>query len=370
MKSIVYLGMDVHKESYTICVYEMESDSVKYQQKMVSDYKNILKYVDRIRNIYGKGYDVVCGYEAGCLGYSLYHQLTSHGINCIILAPTTMAITSAKRIKTDKRDAGAIARCMAFRSYSEVYVPTKKDESVKEYIRMRDTHKDALKRVKQQLLSFTLRLGFNFDGKSYWTIRHIKWLKSLEMDELFKETLDEYMLTYEQLTDKIERLDQRIEELAQEEEYRENVNKLKCFIGIKTHTALSFVVETGDFKRFAKANNYASFLGLVPGEDSSGNKHNGLSITKAGNRHLRTLLTEAAQSYSRGQIGHKSIELKKRQLGNEPKVIAYADKANERLRRKYYKMTLGRCKNGNIAKTAVARELSCFIWGMMTDSLE
>lgn len=71
-------------------------------------------------------------------------------------------------------------------------------------------------------------------------------------------------------------------------------------MGIKTHTALSFVVETGDFKRFAKANNYASFLGLVPGENSSGEKHRGLSITKAGNNHLRTLLVETAQSYSRG----------------------------------------------------------------------
>lgn len=294
MNSIVYIGMDVHKESYTICSYDFESDDVRYQQKMPSDYKNVLKYIDRIRNIYGNDYDVVCGYEAGCLGYSLYHQLTSHGIKCVILAPTTMAITNTNRVKTDKRDAACIARCMAFRTYSEVYVPTKKDEAVKEYIRMRDSHKDSLKRCKQQILSLVLRLGYHFDGKSYWTIKHLKWLKDLEMDELFRETLDEYMLTYEQLKDKIERYDERIEELAQEKEYRENVNKLKCFIGIKTHTALSFVVETGDFKRFKKANNYASFLGLVPGEMSSGEKQCRTKITKAGNSHLRTLLIEAA----------------------------------------------------------------------------
>ena len=171
-------------------------------------------------------------------------------------------------------------------------------------------------------MSFVFRLGFHFDGRSYWTIKHIKWLKSLEMDSLFRETLEEYLLTYEQLKDKIERLDERIEELALEDKYREKVSKLKCLMGIKTHTALSFVVETGDFRRFAKANNYASFLGLVPGEDSSGDKHNGLSITKAGNSHLRTLLVEAAQCYSRGQIGHKSVELKKRQQGNSPAVIA------------------------------------------------
>lgn len=369
MNSIIYIGMDVHKENYTVCSYDIESDSVKYQQKMKSDYRNILKYVDRIRMIYGKGYDVICGYEAGCLGYSLYHQLTAHEINCVILAPSTMGLTDERHIKTDKRDAAAIARCLAFRSYSEVYVPDKKDEAVKEYIRMRDAHKDTLKRVKKQILALTLRLGFNFDGRSYWTIKHMKWLKSLDMDELFRETLDEYMLTYEQLKDKIDRLDERIEELATEDEYRENVSKLKCFMGIKTHTALSFVVETGDFRRFVKAGNYASFLGLVPGEHTSSDKHRGLNITKAGNSHLRTLLVEAAQCYSRGQIGHKSVELKKRQQGNSAAVIAYADKANERLRRRYYQMTLGKNKNSNIAKTAIARELSCFIWGMMTENI-
>lgn len=369
MNSILYLGMDVHKESYTVCIYEMESDSVRYQQKMSADYRNILKYVDRIRLTYGKGYDVICGYEAGCLGYSLYHQLTSHGINCVILAPSTMAITSANRVKTDKRDAAAIARCLAFRTYREVYVPTKQDEAVKEFIRMRDTNKETLKRVKKQILSYVLRLGFNFDGKSYWTIKHMNWLKSLEMDSLFRETLDEYMLTYEQLTDKIERLDARIEEIAEEDEYCENVGKLKCFMGIKTHTALSFIVETGDFNRFEKPGKYSAFLGLVPGEDSSGDKRQGLPLTKTGNRHLRTLIVEAAQCYSRGQIGHKSKELKKRQQGNSSQVIAYADKANERLRRRYYKMTLGKGKNANIAKAAIARELSCFIWGMMTENI-
>ena len=60
-------------------------------------------------------------------------------------------------------------------------------------------------------------------------------------------------------------------------------------------------------------------------------------------------------------------ELKSRQAGNSPQVIAYADKANERLRRRYYKMVLGKSKKPNVAKTAIARELACFMWGMMTD---
>jgi transposase len=276
---------------------------------------------------------------------------------------------SRKRIKTDKRDAEIIARCLAQHNYSPVHIPTEKDEQTKEFLRMRDDHKLALKKVKQQILAFCLRHNYRYDGKSHWTAAHIKWLRSLQPEALYKEILDEYLLTYTTLSDKLERLDRRIEELASQDEYREDVKKLSCFIGVKTHTALSVLVEVGDFKRFATAQQFASYLGLVPGEDSSGDGQTRLGITKAGNRHIRLLLTEAAQCYGRGQVGFKSKELKSRQSGNPVDVIAYADKANERLRRRYYKMVLGKCKKHNVAKTAISRELACFMWGMMTNNI-
>ena len=232
---------------------------------------------------------------------------------------------------------------------------------------MRDDHKLALKKVKQQILALCLRHNYCFNGTSnHWTQAHLKWLRALKPEGLYREILSEYLLTFDTLTDKLERLDQRIEELSSKEEYHENVHKLTCFLGVKGHTALSTLVEVGDFKRFSSAQHFASYLGLVPGEDSSGDSQNRLGITKAGNQHVRMLLTEAAQSYTRGQIGYKSKALKQRQSGNAPEVIAYADKANERLRRRYYKMVLGNNKKSNVAKTAIARELACFMWGMVT----
>ena len=330
----------------------------------------VLKYLEGVRKYYADEIEFVCGYEAGCLGYTLYHQLTEHGVKCVILAPTTMAITNTGRIKTDRRDAGNIARCLAFRTYSEVHVPTEEDESVKEYIRMRDDHKKALKVNKQQILAFVLRHGYRYDGgRNYWTQKHVKWLKSLDLGGTLQESLDEYLITYEYLTDKIERMDKRIGELAEGERYRESVKKLSCLIGVKTLTALAAIVEIGDFVRFAKAEQLAAFLGLVPSEDSSGGKQSRGSITKAGNSHVRRLLVEAAQSYTRGAVGYKSKDLKRRQNGNTPQVIAYADKANERLRRKFYRMTLQNGTNRNVAATAIARELACFMWGLMTDNV-
>ena len=370
MVSIIYVGMDVHKDSYTLCCYSFDEDKLQYQQKIAPNYRLLLKYLEQVRKRYTDEVDFVCGYEAGCLGYSLYHQLTDRGVTCKILAPTTMGITNTNRVKTDKRDAGNIARCLAFRTYSEVSIPTAEDNAVKEYIRMRDDQKKMLKSTKQQILALVLRHGYRFeDGANYWTNKHVSWLKSLNMGGIIQESLNEYIVTYEYLMDKIERLDKRIEELASEERYQEKVKKLSCLIGVKTHTALSVVVEIGDFNRFVKPEKMAAFLGLVPGEDSSGNKQKQGSITKAGNSHLRKLLVESAQSYTRGAIGHKSKELKRRQSGNEPQVIAYADKANERLRRKFYRMTLKNGTKRNVAVTAIARELACFMWGLMTDNI-
>jgi transposase len=282
-----------------------------------------------------------------------------------------MAVTNTNRVKTDRKDAGNIARCLAFHTYSEVYIPTDKDDAVKEYIRMRDDQKKMLKSIKQQILALVLRHGQHFEGsKTNWTIAHVSWLQSLKLKErVLQETLEEYLITYEYLTQKIERLDKRIEELASDERYEEKVKKLSCLIGINTHTALSLVVEVGDFKRFAKAKKFSAFLGLVPSEDSSGDDQNRYRITKAGNSHLRRLLVESAQGYTRGRIGHKSKALKRRQNGNISQVIAYADKANERLRRRFYAMTLRNGIKRNKATTAIARELACFVWGMMTGNV-
>ena len=373
MNRIVKIGMDVHSTNYTLCAMEPVldgEDRVFANIQDTPDYKNVIQFIDQLKEKLGPSdtYSIECGYEAGCLGYSLYHQLTDAGVRCTILAPTTMLTQQGKRIKTDKRDAVMIAQCLSYGGYHAVHVPTDKDASVKEYLRMRDDHKLALKKIKQQISAFCLRHGYFYDGNK-WTIKHLDWLKKLDLSDLHRETLNEYMASYEEQTAKIERFDKRIEELAADSDYHEKVGKLCCLLGIKTHTALSLVVETGDFSRFRKGSTYAAFLGLAPGESSSGEKINRTGISKAGNSHLRTLLIESARGICKGQIGHKSKELRSRQAGNPAEVIAYADRGNTRMRSKYYRM-IRHGKKRNVAVAAVARELACFAWGIMTDHLE
>ena len=366
MKSILYVGMDVHKSNYTLCCYDFEKDETFAIVQIEPKVAGIIKYLDQIKRNRGDC-EFLCGYEAGSLGYSLHRQLSDCGINCVILAPTTMSDLDNRRIKTDRRDAMNIAKNLAYHSYRAVYIPTEEDNAVKEYIRMRDDAKDNLKKLKQRILSFCLRNGKDFsETKSYWTLKHIAWLKKQDFgNSTLQEAFGEYLTLYFQASDKVDLFDKRIEELAKGERYEENVKKLTCLIGLKAHSALATIVETGDFARFRTAQQYAAYLGLVPGENSSGESKRRTGITKAGNAHVRKLLVEAAQCYGRGAVGYKSKTLLLRQKGNDPKVIAYADKANERLKRKFYRLTYNNTKR-NVAITAVARELACFIWGMMT----
>ena len=365
MEKTIYIGMDVHKTNYTLCAMGVEGRKYFAETQIEPDIKILVKYFKRIQeqHTYAR---LVCGYEAGCLGYSLYNEVVAKGYECVILAPTKMPHIQ-NEIKTDKRDARKIAECLANGTYSKVYVVSETDNAVKEYIRMRDASKENLKATKQQIISLCTRHGKHYPGRSYWTKAHLEWLKKVEFDNaLMNETLNEYMITFNYLTDKIERFDERIEELSKQKEYAEKTSMLGCFVGIKTHTALSAVSEIGDFSRFPTATQFASFLGLVPGEHSSGGSQNRRGITKTGNTHLRKLLIEAANCYSRCTT-KKSAALKARQKGNSPDVIAYADKANDRMRRKYMRIAM-RSKS-NIAKCAVARELACYIWGMMNEKI-
>jgi transposase len=189
-------------------------------------------------------------------------------------------------------------------------------------------------------------------------------MKGLEFEKLFeKEAFEQYMSHMEDLIERIGRMEARIETIAQQREYWEKVQKLRAFRGIDYLTALALICEIGDFRRFPSAGAFMSFLGLVPSEFSSGNRRNQGGITKAGNTHIRKLLTESAWHYPR--VVKPSKRLAERRVGTSELVIARADKAMRQLHDKYYKM-IHQKKNACVAITAVSRQLAGYIWGVMT----
>lgn len=365
----VYVGIDAHTTNYTLATADTFEKPVFNVNSYSPKISNIVAYCKDIKKHFGNETEIITGYEAGTLGYSLRRDLEKHGITCIVMAPSTIAGTELnrkRRRKTDKRDAAAIAKALLTHSYSEVYMLDEEDEAVRDYIRLREDIKQEQKRTKQQIGALCHRHGFHYNDGNYWTKKHIAWLRTLPVEGYLKETLDGYIRTFDYYTDRINECDIRISEIAETDRYRESVHKLICFKGIRTLTALALIVEIGDFTRFLKAKNFAAFLGLVSGEDSSSDGQQLLGITKQGNRFLRRLLTEAAQCFSRSAASTKSKEFLRRQRGNTEEIIAYADKANVRLRKRYYHLVNRNKKCANKANTAVARELACFVWGMMT----
>ena len=373
MNRIVYIGMDVHTSNYTLCSldpgYGVKKDNYFAEVQFTNNFvTNVVNYVSNLKKKM-KDWEFVCGYEAGCLGYSTYKDLTKAGIKCVIMAPSTMAVQKGgKKVKNDRRDARVIAQCLAYQTYKEVYVLSEHDEAVRGYLRMRDSHKKELKRIKQQIIAFCTGHGLFSPTKSNWTVAHLKWLKGLKFnDPVEQEIINEYLSSYTYLCDKIKAMDVRIEVLASEKQYCENVKKLRCIKGIETNVALTLLAEIGDFNRFSKPTDFASSLGLIPGEQSSGDKVRGTGITKAGNSTLRQKLTEAAKGYWRGRIGMKSATFKKFEKELPKEVTEYALKANTRLQRKFFNMTHVKGKNMNVAASACAREMACFVWGLITN---
>jgi transposase len=355
--------MDVDSERIVVAILRGAENEMAEELVIRNKVSALRKFFTKLKSCG----DVIACYEAGCFGYELYRRLTEMEVACIVAAPGLIPHRPSNRIKTDRRDARTLVRALRNGDLTAVHVPTKEDESVRDYLRMFEDTKTDLKKAKQRLLHFLLRRGLRYQEGNNWTEKHKAWIRSLEMEHTIdQETLSEYLSQIGDLEERCHRITSRIEEIAGEEVYRDRVATLKAFKGIETLIALSFVVEIGDFRRFAAAEQFMAFLGLVPSEHTSGNKRRLGGITKAGNSHLRRLLIEASWHYR--SYNGASKRLMKRRIGLEPSLVSYANRAGRRLNRKYLRLVF-RGKRNQVAVTAVARELSGFIWGAMVDKV-
>lgn len=371
MNSIIYIGIDVHKNSYSYCAYVKEKDSFFAEHKSEAGSKNAINYIKSVIKTTGSDFPVLIGYEAGPTGYKLCRDLQKAGFPCVVIAPSTIYKPNGPRIKTDRRDARLLAQTLAYKTFKQVVIPTEKIEAMKEFTRARCSKKRQLKKAKQELLSFLLRMGMIYPEKgSYWTQSHFEWLRTVQFkDEWLQLAFEEYFSEVNELMAKVARLDAQIKQMAENSEIKNDVEKLICFTGIDYLTAVSIVAEVGDFSRFSNPKAFSNYIGLCPGENSSGLRVRHTAITKAGNSRVRQLLIESVKSIKYGRLcSAKSKRLIQRQEGKSPLVIQYADMAIARIRHKMLSMER-KGLHYNVITTAAARELSCFIWGMMTGNI-
>ena len=244
-----------------------------------------------------------------------------------------------------------------------MHPPTPEDEAARDLCRAReDAHQD-LVRSRHRLSKLLLRRGFSWTGgKKNWSQGHRLWLRSLRFEHQPDQVVfDDYLLATEQLEERLVSLEQRIEQLSHDPRYAEAVAALRCFRGIDTITAMGIVAELHDFMRFTSARGLMAFLGLVPSEHSSGDRRRQGSITLAGNSHVRRLLIEAAWHYR-----HRPsvVSLRRRRQGQPPQMIALADRAMQRLHRRFHRM-LEKGKPRPKVAVAIARELVGFVWAAL-----
>jgi transposase len=243
-----------------------------------------------------------------------------------------------------------------------VQPPTPEDEAVRDLARARDDAREDLQRCRHRLGKLLLRRGLHFSGRN-WTRAHRQWIDSLEWThDAERAVVDDYLLAIDHTEARLLELDARLSDLAAADPYREPVGWLRCFRGIDTLTAMLILAELHDFRRFASAPALMAYLGLVPGEDSSGEKQRRGRITRTGNALVRRLLVETAWHYQhRPTVG---VALTRRRKGQPGRVIAIADKAQQRLCRRFRKLAAEHKPAPKIA-VAIARELAGFLWAAL-----
>jgi len=305
-----------------------------------------------------------CCYEAGPLGYSLQRRLAGLGVACQVVAPSLIPIRPGEHVKTDRRDARKLAELLAAGLLTEVHPPGEADEALRNLARGREDVRQALTRAKHWIDKFLLRHGIAYTlSKRPWGKQHRAWLRRLRMEYAADQAcFDAYLVTHEQLEERLEVLEAEMERASGQPEYRTAVGALRCFRGINTVTAISVVAELHDFRRFPSPRSLMSHLGVTPSEYSSGERRRRGAITCAGNRHVRRLLTEAAWQY-RHRPGC-SAALRERRRGQPARAIALADRAQERLCRRYARMSTQGKPHHKIV-IAIARELVGYLWATL-----
>lgn len=363
--AITWVGLDAHKKFIQVAMrLPGTQDLLEWRVP------NTPKDVQRLaRKLVKKAPGAIeCCYEAGPCGFVLQRQLegADDRMSCVVIAPALIPRKPGERVKTDRRDARKLCELHQAGLLTEVHPPTEEQESVRDLCRCREAAKTDLHRAHHRLGKLLLRRGYHYTQGRAWTQRHRAWLRSLKFDDPVEQfVFDDYLLAIEQLEARIQSIEVRMQVVADQDPYREPVAALCCFRGIALVTALSIVAELHDIRRFDHPRQLMSFLGLTPSEHSSGGVAKRGSITKAGNSRVRRLLIESSWHYRhRPAVGAK---LAKRREGQPTSVIAIADRAQQRLHRRYWRLTEGSKKPANKAVVAVARELAGFVWAVLRD---
>lgn len=351
-----FIGLDVHKASITVAVTGPFGEPEDHGT-IVNDPAAVRKLIRRLGD---DGHHLSVAYEAGPTGYALHRQLTSMGIDCIVVAPSLIPVRPGDRIKTDRRDAAKLARLLRSGDLVAVWVPDEAGEALRDLVRARDDAKTDQLRARHRLSKFLLRRGLQPPpGVRAWSRAHEAWLGRVTFEQVADTiVLEDYRATVTAAAERLQRLDTALLAVADEGPGAELIRALQAIRGIGFLTAVTIAAEAGDLRRFASARQFMAYVGLVPSEWSSGSSRHRGHITKTGNRRIRHVLGQAA--HNARYRPNVSSGLRERQRQAPPGIVALDRRAQARLHHRYSTLVHRIGKNKTVI--AVARELAGFVW--------
>ena len=356
---ITYVGLDVHKDSIVVAVAE---GGLRGEVREYGRIANTSAALDRLlRKLGGDGMKLRFCYEAGPCGYGIHRRLSARGHECVVVASSLIPKRAGDRVKTDRRDAASLAKLHRAGELTAVWVPDCRHEAMRDLVRARLDAVHSLRRARQQLSGFLLRQGCHY-RRPAWTKLHRRWLAGLSFAQAVHHiVLEDYIAAVEGAEARRDRLTAQIEAMLPDWTLAPIVAAVQTMRGMELVNAATLIAELGDLSRFANPGQLMAYLGLVPSEYSSGATIKRGGITKAGNGAARRLLIEAAWSYRFPARLSREVLLRQER---QPKLIRdIAWKGQLRLCARYRRL-VRTGKPANIVTTAIARELTGFVWAI------
>jgi transposase len=349
-----WVGLDVHALETQAAVLDQVTGELSYR-KIRGRPGVVIEWLETIPRPFR------AVYEAGPTGYGLARRAAERRLAVSVCAPGHILRRAQDRIKTDKRDAAKLARLLLAGELRPVRVPDPEEEQLRDLVRAREDVRVDLMRARHRLSKLLLRRELYYPGSgNAWTGRHREWLDSLRFaDQASQVVFSDYLEAQDLLLTRRDRLERELEALASESPWAPTIANLRALRGIDTLSAIGLCAEIGEFGRF-DPEQLASYLGLVPSEKTTGEQRRQGSITKAGSKHARRLLVEAAWHYRHRP--YVSEKLRRRQRRCDPRAVQIAWQAQRRLHGRWRHLARRRGKRETKVAVAVARELSAFCW--------
>ena len=291
-----FVAFDLAKTKHAVAIAEPgRTGEVRFLGEVENTPARMERTIKKLAARYGRLQ--VC-FEAGPTGYGLYRQIQELGHDCLVVAPALIPKRAGERVKTNRRDAVTLARLHRAGELTGVWVPDPVHEAIRDLVRAREAGMDDLRRKRQQLLSFLLRQGRIYSGGGHWTLAHRRWLASQAFDHpaqqiVFQESVD----AIDDAAQRLRRLDEQLVIIVPSWSLAPVVQAYQAMRGASFLVAVIFAAEIGDVRRFETPRQLMSFLGLVPGERSTGDTVRRQGLSLAGNRRARRALIEAAWTY-------------------------------------------------------------------------